>query len=84
MDARYRGPLDVDRLARAAKLSRAHFSREFKREFGVSPHRYLLDRRLERGRTPPLDRSLGRGHLLHGRSSERWLLHDELRPHVRG
>ncbi len=35
-------------LARAAKLSPAHFSREFRREFGESPHRYLLMRRLER------------------------------------
>jgi AraC-like DNA-binding protein len=48
VDARYREPLDVKALARAAKLSPAHFSREFKREFGESPHRYLLNRRLER------------------------------------
>jgi AraC-like DNA-binding protein len=47
-DARYREPLDVDDLARAARLSRAHFSREFRRAFGESPHRYLLTRRLER------------------------------------
>ena len=48
MDARYREPLDVQTLARAAKLSRAHFSREFRRAFGESPHQYLLIRRLER------------------------------------
>ena len=47
-DARYREPLDVKALARAAKLSPAHFSREFRREFGEPPHRYLLNRRLER------------------------------------
>jgi AraC-like DNA-binding protein len=47
-DARYREPLDVKTLARAAKLSPAHFSREFKRAFGESPHQYLLNRRLER------------------------------------
>jgi len=41
----------VKALARAAKLSPAHFSREFRREFGESPHRYLLQRRLERAAT---------------------------------
>jgi len=48
VDARYRESLDVNALARAAKLSPAHFSREFRREFGEPPHRYLLNRRLER------------------------------------
>ena len=47
-DARYFDPLGVDDLARAAGLSRAHFSREFRRAFGESPHSYLLTRRLER------------------------------------
>ena len=48
VDARYREPLDVAALARAAHLSEAHFSREFRRAFGETPHRYLLTRRLER------------------------------------
>jgi AraC-like DNA-binding protein len=47
-DARYFEPLDVDDLAGAAGLSRAHFSREFRRAFGETPHAYLLTRRLER------------------------------------
>jgi AraC-like DNA-binding protein len=47
-DARYFEPLGVDDMAAAAGLSRAHFSREFRREFGESPHQYLLTRRLER------------------------------------
>ncbi|MEY2513064.1 MAG: hypothetical protein QOJ89_422 [bacterium] len=47
-DARYFEPLGVDDLASAAGLSRAHFSREFRRAFGESPHAYLLTRRLER------------------------------------
>jgi AraC-like DNA-binding protein len=50
-DARYFEPLGVDDLARAAGLSRAHFSREFRRAFGESPHAYLLTRRLERAAT---------------------------------
>jgi AraC-like DNA-binding protein len=47
-DARYVEALDVNDLASAAGLSRAHFSREFRRTFGESPHAYLLTRRLER------------------------------------
>jgi AraC-like DNA-binding protein len=48
VDARYFEPLTVADLARVAGLSPAHFSREFRRTFGESPHRYLLTRRLER------------------------------------
>jgi AraC-like DNA-binding protein len=47
-DAHYAEPLTVADLARAAGLSPAHFSREFRRAFGESPHVYLLTRRLER------------------------------------
>jgi AraC-like DNA-binding protein len=47
-DSRYFESLDVDDMAAAAGLSRAHFSREFRRTFGESPHAYLLTRRLER------------------------------------
>jgi AraC-like DNA-binding protein len=47
-DARYSEPLGVDDLAATAGLSRAHFSREFRKAFGESPHAYLLTRRLER------------------------------------
>src|SRR4029453_16873919 len=45
-DGRYFDPLTVDDLARAAGLSRAHFSREFRRGFGGAPDGYPL--------TPPL------------------------------
>src|SRR5438094_8515764 len=48
IDARFREPLDVPALARAAHISPAHFSRGFKEAFGETPHRYLLTRRLER------------------------------------
>ena len=47
-DARYAEPLEVDDLARAAGLSKAHVSREFRRTFGESPDVYLMTRRLER------------------------------------
>jgi AraC-like DNA-binding protein len=48
VDARYGEPLTVDDMAGAAGLSKAHFSVEFRRAFGISPHVYLLTRRLER------------------------------------
>jgi AraC-like DNA-binding protein len=48
IDTSYRDPLDVAALAQAAHLSAAHFSREFRRAFGETPHQYLLTRRLER------------------------------------
>jgi AraC-like DNA-binding protein len=47
-DHSYAEPLVVADLARAAGLSSAHFSRSFRRAFGVTPHGYLLTRRLER------------------------------------
>jgi AraC-like DNA-binding protein len=48
IDVRYREPLDVAALAQAAHVSPAHFSRQFRRAFGETPHQYLLTRRLER------------------------------------
>jgi AraC-like DNA-binding protein len=48
VDVRYFEPIGVEHMARAAGLSRAHFSREFRRVFGESPRAYLLTRRLER------------------------------------
>lgn len=47
-DARYMEPLAVEDMARAASLSRSHFSEQFREAFGVAPHAYLLTRRLER------------------------------------
>ena len=47
-DRRFADALSVADMAGAAHLSSAHFSREFRRVFGESPHQYLLTRRLER------------------------------------
>ncbi|MFN8108690.1 MAG: AraC family transcriptional regulator [Thermoleophilia bacterium] len=47
-DRRFAEPIGVADMARAAGLSQAHFSREFRRVFGDSPGAYLLTRRLER------------------------------------
>ncbi|PVG82636.1 AraC family transcriptional regulator [Nocardioides gansuensis] len=48
VDAHYAEPITVADMAEAARLSPAHFSREFKAAYGESPHQYLLTRRLER------------------------------------
>lgn len=44
-------PLRLDDLAAAAGVSRAHFARGFAASIGVTPHRYIVERRLERART---------------------------------
>jgi AraC-like DNA-binding protein len=48
MDRAFAQPLDVQAVARAAHVSPAHFSRQFRATFGESPHRYLQRRRVER------------------------------------
>jgi AraC-like DNA-binding protein len=50
IDARYRDQLGVAELARAACSSPAHFSRRFAGTFGSPPHRYLIERRIERAK----------------------------------
>jgi AraC-like DNA-binding protein len=48
MDRSYADALDVQALADAVHLSRAHFIRSFRDAFGETPHRYLQRRRIER------------------------------------
>jgi AraC-like DNA-binding protein len=48
MDRAFAQQLDVAALARVARTSPAHFSRQFRATFGESPHRYLQRRRVER------------------------------------
>lgn len=40
--------IDVTAMSRAAHMSVAHFSRQFKLAYGETPHTYLMTRRLER------------------------------------
>jgi transcriptional regulator GlxA family with amidase domain len=42
------GSIQVEDLAMAAGLSVHHFARAFKQTIGVSPHRYLVQQRVER------------------------------------
>ncbi len=50
MDRDYAAPLDVPAMARAALMSSAHFSRQFRAAYGETPHSYLLTRRIERAK----------------------------------
>jgi AraC-like DNA-binding protein len=48
MDREYARPLEVAAIARAAFMSPAHFSRQFKAAYGETPYSYLMTRRIER------------------------------------
>ncbi|WP_083419904.1 AraC family transcriptional regulator [Pseudofrankia sp. BMG5.36] len=48
IDRHYREPLDLDELARVARVSKFHFARCFEASYGETPIRYLTRRRIER------------------------------------
>ena len=50
IDREYMRPLDVAALARAALMSTAHFSRQFRAAYGETPYSYLMTRRIERAK----------------------------------
>ncbi len=50
IDREYARPLAVSALARAALMSTAHFSREFRATYGETPYAYLMTRRIERAK----------------------------------
>ncbi|MGE0741466.1 MAG: helix-turn-helix domain-containing protein [Hyphomonadaceae bacterium] len=50
IEARLASQISLQDMAAAAGLSAFHFSRAFKRAIGVSPYRYLLERRIERAK----------------------------------
>jgi AraC-like DNA-binding protein len=50
MDREYARALDVAALARAALMSTAHFSRQFRMTYGETPYAYLMTRRIERAK----------------------------------
>ena len=50
VDANLDKRIDVATLARAAGFSTFHFARAFKQSEGITPHRYVLERRVERAR----------------------------------
>ena len=48
VDERLEGPVRVDDLAAAAKLSPGHFRRAFSVSFGMSPYAFVMQQRIER------------------------------------
>jgi AraC-like DNA-binding protein len=48
IDREYAEPLDLDRLARVAGVSKYHFLRCFTETYGLTPVQYLAERRIER------------------------------------
>lgn len=46
----YARAVTLDDICAAANLSPAHLIRAFKRQFGMTPHAYLINRRIQRGR----------------------------------
>jgi AraC family transcriptional regulator len=49
-------PIPIATLARLARLSTFHFCRSFKQSFGVPPHRYHTNRRIERAKVMLIER----------------------------
>jgi AraC family transcriptional regulator len=50
IEGRLDAGLTLEQLARVARLSAYHFARQFKAATGLSPHQYVLARRVERAR----------------------------------
>ena len=50
IDANLAEPLRLEALAARASVSRAHFARRFRQLTGLSPHRYLTQRRIEKAK----------------------------------
>ena len=50
IDERYAMPLDLEKISREACLSRYHFLRLFRRAFSMTPHQYLIQRRIAKAK----------------------------------
>lgn len=48
LEENFSGRVDINTLAKKVALSKFHFSRSFKNAFGLSPHQFVLNKRLER------------------------------------
>jgi AraC family transcriptional regulator len=50
IDAALDGDLTLDVMAEVTGMNPFHFARTFRRQFGETPHRYVLRRRIDRAR----------------------------------
>ena len=50
IDAAMDGELSLDAMAEVAGMNPFYFARAFRRRFGESPHRFVLQRRIERAK----------------------------------
>lgn len=50
IDRKFASPLDVATIARAALMSSANFSRQFRAAYGETPYVHLMTRRIERAK----------------------------------
>lgn len=50
IDGNFETSIDLDAIAHAAAFSRFHFHRLFSQRFGLTPHEYMTERRVERAR----------------------------------
>jgi len=50
IETRLAEPISLGELARLVRLSPFHFARAFKRSFGTPPHRYHVERRIDRAK----------------------------------
>ena len=57
------GPISIDELAAACRLSKSHFARAFKITMGLPPHRWLLESRVERAKRLMTESHHGLAHI---------------------
>lgn len=69
IDQNFREPINLDRLAREACLSRFHFHRLFTRIYQKTPHQYLTGKRI--GQAPRRYRHLAKQKLQDAREEPR-------------
>lgn len=58
IEEHWREPFDAEATAKAACLSKSHFTRLFRRHLGLTPHQYYVDYKIKRLKEKLLDTSL--------------------------